>query len=123
MKYKNIYKLEKKTTKTKLIPIHGEGTCFHDGNVDSIQTKVGMDGDEECWETVAEIWPSYPKTQSKADAIMIAHCRNHFMEAIQLAYDLLTKAQDSALLAETLFTENFDVYRKRIAKLETVEEI
>ena len=79
----NIYKLKKQASQTKLVPVHGKGTCFHEGNLDSIQTKVGMDGEDECWETVAEIWPSSPKSQSKADAILLAVGFNFILEALE----------------------------------------
>ena len=75
----NIYQLKKLASKGKFIPVHGKGTCFHDGNIDSIQTKVG----EECWETVAEIWPTSKRSQSKADTILLAHSRNVIIEALE----------------------------------------
>lgn len=78
-----IYELEKQATPGKAVAIHGEGTCFHPGNLDSIQCLSGMDADEECWETVSEFWPTAPKTQAKTDAQMYAYCRNHFMEALR----------------------------------------
>ncbi len=79
---KNIYELCEKATPGPLVPIHGKGTCFHDGNLDSVQifTKCG---EETFAETVAEIWPSSDPQQSKADAALLAHCRNRFMEALE----------------------------------------
>jgi len=79
----NIYKLKEQISKGKLVPIHGEGTCFHEGNLDSVQYKSGMDGDEECWETLAEIWPSSKKSQSKADAILLSVGFNFILEALE----------------------------------------
>lgn len=79
----NIYKLQKLGSKGEFVPVHGKGTCFHDGNLDSIQFKAGMDGEDECWETVAEIWPTSKRSQGKADTILLAHSRNVIFDALE----------------------------------------
>jgi hypothetical protein len=92
--------LKKQATPGRLVSIHGKGTCFHDGNLDSLQRMIGRDGDQECWETVAEVWPTSKRTQAKADARILAHCFNHF--------DELLKALESAIA----WIDDKDVYAR-----------
>lgn len=92
----NIYELEKAATPGPLLAIHGKGTCLHEGNLDSLQWKAGMDGDEEVWETVAELWPTTRRSQAKADAKLLAHCRNNFLKALgalKLGLEILEAVQ------------------------------
>ena len=83
IKVTTIYELEKQATPGPWIPIHGKGTCFHGGNEDSVQSMTLAGDGEEIWETVAELWPTAPKGTATCDAKLIAHCRNHFMEALE----------------------------------------
>jgi hypothetical protein len=75
-------KLREMATPGVLIPMHGKGTCFHEGNLDSLQRAAGRDGGEELWETVAELWPTIDKEQARADTALIAHHWRYFTELL-----------------------------------------
>ncbi len=81
----NYYTLKKKTTREKMIPVHGKGTCFHEGNEDSIQYRIPLGDKEEgeLWETVCEFWPTEPASRARNDARMFAHCINNFDKALE----------------------------------------
>ena len=66
----------KRATPGPWTPIHGKGTCFHEGNEDSVQ-KFAKHGGEDVSETIAEFWPTTPKATAKFDAILTAHCVNN----------------------------------------------
>ena len=76
----------KKATPIPLIVGHGKGTCFHEGNMDCL-VAAGPDDTET---TVAEVWPTTPRSQAKIDAALLAHCFNHFQEVV----DVLQRASD-----------------------------
>ena len=61
--------------------ISGKGTCFHEGNRVAIQ-KTSIDGEEECAETVAELWPADKKVDL-TDGALLVHCYNHFQEVVE----------------------------------------
>lgn len=87
----NIWKLLKDCTTAPLLAVHGKGTCFHDGNADSIiWWSKPLDPEEEAFaETVAEVWPTVPARKARNDAVLLVHCRNLFPillnEAISVA--------------------------------------
>jgi len=84
--------LKAKATPGKWFAVHGKGTCFHQGNLDSVQVSCDKDGDEEIVQTIAEVWPTGNRKQAKADAKLIAHCCHHFdalLEALREAKSAL----------------------------------
>ena len=82
--------LRNTTTPRPLHVEHGEGTCFHDGNLDSITSDTD-DGGEPSTITVAEVWPTAPQRVAQIDAALLAHGYNN----IGTAVSLLLKVRDA----------------------------
>lgn len=71
----------KLATPIPLKAVHGKGTCFHEGNIDSLVER-GCGGGEFFEATVAELWPTTPISNAKATCALLAHCYNHFDELV-----------------------------------------
>lgn len=116
----NIHDVEKRATPGPWFSIHGKGTCFHDGNNDSVQHISGYDGDEEQVATIAEFWPTIPRSQAKADADLVAHCRNNYLRALgecqRLLVMLVEQRKDGGWPTDDLAYD-----RKLIAELAEVK--
>ena len=91
-KYIALSKLLKQGTQGPFVTVHGKGTCFHDGNRDSIQ-KIGTDGGEMTSETVCEFWPAVPSRISKADALLYNHFRNRGEAMVKILECVLRRAK------------------------------
>ena len=85
--------LKAKATPGKWFAVHGKGTCFHQGNLDSVQVSCDKDGDEEIVQTIAEVWPTGNRKQAKADTKLIAHHANHFDALLAALRELLNEAE------------------------------
>ena len=119
----NIYELEKKATPGPWTTIHGKGTCFHEGNQDSVQ-KINPETEESEEEasTIAEFWPTAPSSIAKRDAMLTAHCRNNFLralEALKEEHRVSVGYEDARLNASPHCPEICDVC-KLIKELETI---
>ena len=73
----NFWKLRRECTTGPMHAVHGKGTCFHDGNIDSIVFRSKAGG-ERAEETVAEVWPTAPAIRAQNDTRMLVHCYNRF---------------------------------------------
>ena len=101
-KYIALSKLLKQGTQGPFETVHGKGTCFHEGNIDSIQ-KFGSDGGETTAETVCEFWPAV-KGVSKADALLFNHFRNRgesMLEELEGVLGLATAALQALHTGDT----------------------
>lgn len=86
-----IEKAFRSATPGPFVHIYGAGTCFHDGNLNSIQIFEGTE-DEPTGETIAEIWPTVPAGRAKLDTALLVHCFNHMPKAIEVLRDLIAAA-------------------------------
>ena len=80
----NFWKLRRECTVGPLHAVHGKGTCFHDGNIDSIVFR-SKDSGEHVEETVAEVWPTSPEIRAQNDTRMLVHCWNRFPDLLNEA--------------------------------------
>lgn len=97
MKNKSI-SLDELLTKGNCTPapfftVHGKGTCFHDGNTDSIQKETGEDGAEVVIETVCEFWPA-AREIAKNDALLFNHFRNYGEDMVAEFENVLNRATE-----------------------------
>ena len=82
-----------KCTPKPFFTVHGKGTCFHDGNEDSIQKEIIEDGGESVVETVCEFWPA-AGTIAKNDALLFNHFRNYGEDMVAEFENVLVRAKE-----------------------------
>ena len=127
MKTISLEEAKKLATPGKLIPIHGEGTCFHEGNRDSIQWECGKDGEETMMETVAEIWPTSPPKRAKIDAALLAHRWNRFDEVVEalkaLVHSPVVAGMGAAIRDRARKGGEDDPYAQALSVLQRAKEV
>jgi hypothetical protein len=97
MKLKKKLKFEealKQTDQGEILVVHGPGTCFHDGNENSLQIVVGEEDGEAKMETVAEIWSTSDPRTARLDAALLGHCRNLFPDVLRALRRRIERAED-----------------------------
>lgn len=106
----SLTKVLKRTTPGKVCAIHGEGTCFHEGNTDSVQRFFKSDG-EACAETVAEVWPAGDDI-AFYDAALLAHGFNHVAELMDAIEHVLAVSEHSNNMNDIDFGKLRRAWRK-----------